>query len=507
MYQQLSQHEKNLHDKAFTNNRKDPSYHELTTVQYDDGNIKRELQVPKGDTLYQFREDVKNGELPTVSWIVAPENYSDHPGAAWYGAWYISEVMDILTKNPDVWKKTIFILTYDENDGYFDHMPPFVAPEPGKKETGHTSEGIDTGIEFVRHSQQSSKNQSRESSIGLGYRVPLVIASPWSRGGWVNSEVFDHTSSLMFLEKFLEHKKGKKVIETNVSEWRRTICGDLSSVFRPYNGEKLTALQPVNKDEFVKTIHRAQFKGLPSDYKKLSAEEIKKINTDPYSSGLMPLQEKGIRSANAIPYELYAYGHLSADKKSFEIALSAGNKIFGKSATGAPFNIYAPGKYNDEVMQARSYAVRAGNNLTDRWLINHFENGLYFLRVYGPNGFYREFKGNQDDPALEILCGYEPQTKSPGGFSGNILLSIKNNGKEIKLDMTDNAYQTPKYSLTIPRTKKNIPYHVVKVLSKSYNWYDFTITIPGNNNFSRRYAGHVETGIDSKTDPFMGRVI
>ena len=57
--------------------------------------------------------------------------------------------MDILTKNPEVWKKTIFILTYDENDGYFDHAPSFVAADPKRPETGGASAGIDTGLEYT----------------------------------------------------------------------------------------------------------------------------------------------------------------------------------------------------------------------------------------------------------------------------------------------------------------------------------------------------------------------
>jgi phospholipase C len=109
-FNQLSEKEKSIHNKAFTTNKKHPDYHKLVTHKYKDGNIEREVLIPKADILHQFREDTKKGELPTVSWIVAPENFSDHPGAAWYGAWYISEVMDILTKNPEVWKKTIFIL-------------------------------------------------------------------------------------------------------------------------------------------------------------------------------------------------------------------------------------------------------------------------------------------------------------------------------------------------------------------------------------------------------------
>jgi phospholipase C len=100
--------------------------------------------------LYQFRKDVNTGKLPAVSWLAGPQNFSDHPSAPWYGAWYVSEVLDILTKNPEVWKKTIFITTYDENDGYFDHVPPFFIPDAKVSGTGLVSKGIDTEVEYVR---------------------------------------------------------------------------------------------------------------------------------------------------------------------------------------------------------------------------------------------------------------------------------------------------------------------------------------------------------------------
>ncbi|MBS1935512.1 MAG: phospholipase C, phosphocholine-specific, partial [Bacteroidetes bacterium] len=199
-YEELSAFAKRIHEKAFSTNKNDPDYHSLATLKYKDGDIDREVQVPKGDVLHQFREDVKDGKLPPVSWIVAPENFSDHPGAAWYGSWYISEVMDILTQNPEVWKKTVLIIAYDENDGYFDHVPPFTVPNPYKENSGMVSEGIDPSVEFVKKEHQSSEaDDIRESPIGLGFRVPLMIVSPWSRGGWVCSEVFDHTSILQFL--------------------------------------------------------------------------------------------------------------------------------------------------------------------------------------------------------------------------------------------------------------------------------------------------------------------
>ena len=118
-------------------------------------------------------------------------------------------------------------------------------------------------------------------------------------------------SSLQFLEKFLSNRSGKKIEESNISEWRRTVCGDLTSVFRPYNGEKIIKPDFLDKDEFIESIHKAQFKNIPSNYKRLTKEEITQINKNPHSSPFMPVQEKGIRTSCALPYELYADGKLS----------------------------------------------------------------------------------------------------------------------------------------------------------------------------------------------------
>ncbi|MCH5683204.1 hypothetical protein LWM68_02260 [Niabella sp. W65] len=161
--------------------------------------------------------------------MAAPQAFSDHTSSPLYGTWYVSEALNILTKNPEVWKKTIFILNYDENDGYYDHLPPFVVPDPNDPATGKVSEGIDITSDF---------DTATNWPIGLGYRVPMIIASPWSKGGFINSQIHDHTSTLMFLEKFLQKKTGKNIVSKNISSWRRTVCGDLTSAFRPYNGER-----------------------------------------------------------------------------------------------------------------------------------------------------------------------------------------------------------------------------------------------------------------------------
>ncbi|MFL5747248.1 MAG: phosphocholine-specific phospholipase C [Niastella sp.] len=505
-FELLSAREKALHTKAFDTNIKDPNYHQLTNITYKDGDTERQMKAPKGDVLHQFREDVKNGSLPTVSWLVAPENFSDHPSAAWFGVWYISEVLDILTQNPEVWKKTIFILTYDENDGYYDHVPPFVAPHPHKASTGLTSAGINTGVDYVANNdQQSIKEQARESSIGLGYRVPMVIASPWSRGGWVNSEVFDHTSSIQFLEAFLTHKTGKKIEEPNISKWRRTVCGDLTSVFRPYNGEKITLPAFLERDEFIEGIHKAQFRQLPSNYKKLTEEEIAAINKAPWNSPSMPQQEKGIRDACALPYELHADCKFSEDRKSIEIKLAAGIRLFDKQSAGSPFHIYVPGQYQQQTMFNRAYAVAPGQQVADKWQLSDFENNTYHLQVYGPNGFYREFKGTTKDPNIEISAEYSGMVRSsPGDLE---ILAINGNTTPVELEIIDNAYKAPVKTITVPGGPKILRLITIIKTDKSFGWYDFSIKVKGNQFFERRYAGRVETGKPTKTDPFMGRVV
>ncbi len=492
----LPEHEKNLHRKAFTTNTGDPDYRSLSSLVYRDGDTQRQMTVPKGDVLHQFRSDVESKKLPAVSWVVAPENFSDHPGAPWYGAWYLSEVMDILTKDPEVWKKTIFIVAYDENDGYFDHVPPFVPPHPDRPESGLTSQDIDTRLEFITEEQESTrKNGGRTGPIGLGYRVPLIVASPWSRGGYVCSEVFDHTSVLQFLEHFLSHKKGVPVVESNINNWRRTVCGDLTSVFRPYQGEKIALPAPVKKEPFIESIHKSQFKEVPKGFKVLTPQEIAQINTQPDNSPHMPRQEKGVRPSCALPYELYADGSWHQGK--LELKLSAGKKAFGQKALGAPFQVY---QLADDGVKVRSYAVSAGDTLLDTW------EGDYHLRVYGPNGFFREFRGGNQQPAIEVSCLYKQ-----GGdrqLTGNVLVKLVNKdpSRSFRIQLLDNAYGTEPKLVELPKAGTNGASLTMELdLKKSHNWYDFTVEAAGFDTFRQCYAGRVETGNNGWSDPQVGK--
>jgi phospholipase C len=504
-YDALSPAEKALNGKAFVINDQDPYFHELTPLSYDDKGTVRELNIPKGDVFHQFRKDVESGALPTVSWLMPPGNFSDHPGEPWFGPWYVSEVMEILLKNPEVWKKTIFILTYDENDGYFDHVPPFVVPNPYREDQGKVSAGLDPKMDFATKDQQTNPSAStdhiREASIGLGYRVPMVVASPWTRGGYVDSEVFDHTSSLQFLETYLAKKLNKAIRDENITEWRRTICGDLTSVFRPYNGERIKSPVFPDRDHFIEGIHQTQFKGMPSDYKKLSAEEIALINRDPLQSPYFPRQEKGIRPANALPYELYVNGQLDKTAQRFGLSFTAGKTVFGSGAAGAPFYVYAVRPYRGEEMGCRNYAVKAGDTLSDEWALADFEGGRYHLRVYGPNGFYREFMGEGRVP-VTVWCDHEPVQGDGGRLTGNVRVMLTNHDSaEQVVRIMDNSYGGGGQER---RLAPGGTAGVVVETGRGHNWYDFSVSLKGDDLFGQRYAGRVETGRETKTDPLMG---
>jgi phospholipase C len=503
-YNQLTQREKNLIDKAFASNINAPfNYLELAPFTYkDDQDKEQTMEIPKNDIFHQFRSDVDNGKLPTVSWLVAPQRFSDHTSSPLYGTWYVSEAIDILTKNPEVWKKTIFILTYDENDGYFDHLQPYVVPKPGDPNTGKVSEGIDITADY---------ESKKDSPIGLGYRVPMLVASPWSKGGYVNSQVFDHTSALMFMEKFLSKKTGKKIKSSMISSWRRAICGDLTSVFRPAPANPAVTPAALKKEQVITNINNAKNK--PSQVKPspLAQAEIDKINAHlPFSakaSNFAAQQEKGTSKACALPYQLFAECRLDGSNQ-ISLEFTAGKGNFGQKMEqkGAAFHAYTTKLYNGQAGKTWAYAVQAGDHIADQLKLENFINGVYDLHITGPNGFFRRFSGSKNDPALKVSCLYENTgflSKKP---SGNIELLLENQGKEVvKISITDNAYKSNNSkSISLNANSKT---KVILDLQKSAGWYDFTVATEGKGVFGKQYAGHVETGEDSITDPYMGGIV
>jgi len=162
-----------------------------------------------------FVSDALSGNLPQVSWIVGSVITSDHPPSpSLFGENTLAAVVAALTANPAAWAKTVLFATYDENGGFFDHVPPVTAP-PG------------TAGEYITAPPvpDPSVEGSINGPIGLGFRVPMLIVSPFSRGGFISSDLFDHTSVL----RFLETRFGAEV--PNLSAWRRATVGDMTSAF------------------------------------------------------------------------------------------------------------------------------------------------------------------------------------------------------------------------------------------------------------------------------------
>ena len=185
-----------------------------------------------------FAHDVAADSLPQVSWLTPPNGHDEHPPAPpVLGMTYSHQVLSILTSNPKVWAKTVLFIMHDENDGFFDHVAP-PTPPPG------------TPGEYLAASTPASQTGGIFGPVGLGFRVPLLVVSPFSRGGDVCSDVFDHTSQL----RFLETRFGVRA--PNISAWRRSVTGDLTSTLHIGSPDVSIPSLPVTQGTSDPILHR-----------------------------------------------------------------------------------------------------------------------------------------------------------------------------------------------------------------------------------------------------------
>ena len=456
-----------------TDNYTDNSLEFFAQYQVEEGASPTSSIVTKGvtnRTLLEFRDDVASGRLAQVTWIVAPYKYSEHPEASpTDGAYYISLVLDALTSNPEVWSKTVFILNYDENDGLFDHvlppMPPNVLSNNGQAQnaSGLVSADLVESLadEFIdldkypdlKRPLIPGADPGGIQPIGLGPRLPMIIASPWTRGGWVCSEVFDHTSVLQFLETRFD------IPEPNISKWRRSICGNLTSAFdfasRP-NTRPITFAAP---------------KALASDHKPW---QVLAIQT-------MPTQEPGTRPARPLPYEIYTHSRIEAGKQVWIDFINAGHAGMAFYA----FDGTAPHT------PPRRYTISAGDKLSDYWPLLE---GKYDLSLWGPNGYHSQFRGDSATAAQpEVEVRYDRH-------SGDVTLKLSNTGSQRCTLKIVNAYAPD----AAPHSHNLASGAVVEDrwhLAASSGWFDLSVTASEAPHFLRRFAGHVETGKPSTSDP------
>jgi phospholipase C len=413
-----------------------------------------------------LKADVLAGALPPVSYIVAPAKDSEHPAPSSpaQGADYTARVLDALTADPKVWAKTVLLVMFDENDGFFDHVPPPAPPsrDPDRQGSYLGASTVDTTGEYHLHHAPSEAKVDLPEFVGrpygLGPRVPMYIVSPWSRGGWVDSQVFDHTSVI----RFLEARFG--VMEPNISPWRRAVCGDLTSAFdfKSPNAEPFIADLPPT----AVTAKRAA--ALPGRTTPL---------TPP--TPLVPVQATGVRPSRALPYAL----NVEEAAKDGRM----GMRFMNHGEVAAVFHVYDRRNLSSA---PRRYTVEPGKTLADLW-----PAGPYDLWVLAPNGFHRHLAG--EAPEREA-------TVSMLHARGPILaLDAYSQSGALALCIAPNAYGE---SLTTLARAPSPPDHAAWswTLAPTGGWYDVSITSPSAPRYLRRLAGRLETGAPSISDPAMG---
>ena len=404
--------------------------------------------------LDRLREDVVAGRLPQVSWIISPAADSEHPSPSSpaQGADYTARVIDALTADPKVWARTVFLVMFDENDGFFDHMPPPAPPsrDAAGKLIGGSTVDLAGEHHLVRNPTEakSERDDLMGRPYGLGPRVPLYVISPWSRGGFVNSQVFDHSSVI----RFLEQRFGVK--EPNISPWRRAVCGDLTTCFD------------------FKTPNQQPFPALPATAEPAGrAAKLERTKPPTPTTVVAPQQAKGTRPSRALPYAP------AIDARFAKGAMSLVMSNIGASA--AVLQVYDRLRLNEV---PRRYTIEPRKRLTDTW-----PAGAYDLWVLGPNGFHRRFTG--EDTGVEIDARAQ----------GDGLLVTVTNIRPVARSVVISAEGLAPWRVDFKAVDT-----VARTFPTKQGWYDLTARLDGEPTWLRRLAGRIETGKDSISDPWMG---
>ncbi|MBP0449310.1 phospholipase C, phosphocholine-specific [Kitasatospora sp. RG8] len=388
-----------------------------------------------------FDAHCKDGTLPTISWLVAPYLFSEHPEAGpAYGAHWVNTALQSLMSNPVVWQHTVFLVMYDENDGYFDHMVP-PTPEPGTPE------------EFT---------QGR--AIGLGNRVPLWVISPWSRGGYVNSQVFDHTSVLRFMEQVTG------VAEPNISAWRRAVCGDLTSCF-DFAAPDLSIPQLPDTNALMARADAGT---------KLPGVQLPAAGTQS-----MPVQERGDRPHRHLPYQPWA--DADVDRRTGRVTCTMSND----GTVAFPYTVYPNIVFP---FAGTPRTVAPGATATYVWDASA-TNGRYDFTVHGPDGFVRRFAGTvirdgrngPDGPDGQNDVGV-PIVTADLSNSSRLTLQLVNDGMtDLSFTAVPNDYAGTAQTVWVkPGKQVDLAWPL-----DGQGRYDVVVTAATGLRFTRRYAGRV----------------
>ena len=407
-----------------------------------------------------FRADIAANKLPQVSWIVTGAELSEHPRAVpARGEHVTAQLIEALVDHPEVFAKTAFILTYDEAGGFYDHALPPVPPV--RPEQGFSTLSVAGEIKDYDAKPGKAVANPGQHPIGLGIRVPTIVVSPWSRGGQVSSELFDHTSVVRFVEKRFG------VREPNISDWRRAVTGDLTSAFdfsRPAANAKAPDFAAAR--DFQRRVDLS------------AAGNAIAIPTAQASTTAL----SGTRPARPLPYAFDVDGGVTPQGR-FRLAMrnhgtaSVVLTVHDASDRLAPW----------------TYTIGAGDtHESEQW----HEAGLvdrYDLIVRGPNGFLHHYAGALDGAADARFVA------EPGG---NTRLQFANHGKAPLIFMValDQAYAGDRHTETVKVGPGEFTTSRWS-FTASDGWHDLTVRTTDDDRFLRRFAG--STG-NRRTDPAIG---
>ncbi|MFF2504613.1 phosphocholine-specific phospholipase C [Streptomyces sp. NPDC058067] len=376
-------------------------------------------RVPTGKLADTFAKDVADGKLARVTYLVPSAVDSEHPSVSSpiHSATIVYKVLDALASHPDVWKRTAVFINYDENDGFFDHVPP---PVPGPDNTEERWKGLPTG---------------------LGARVPMLVVSPWTVGGYVCSEVFDHTSVIRFLERWTG------VHEPNISDWRRQVTGDLTGAF-----------------DFQRAQRRPEIHQ-PGAVPAFSG----RWSPQPPAQQSMPEQEPGTRPARALPYQPDAYASAASGGLSVRLLNTGSSSVhFALQPYAGEFAI----PQHQDVVGDGSWDVPV-------------RGGAYDFVVTGPNGFRREFAGKADAGA-EVTTTLDTRARA-------VRLKLRNTGgAPLVLTVATLAYGKAADRTVTVQPGRSVT--VVHETGDAHGWYDLQVTAGPEGTFRRRLMGHIENG-------------
>ena len=416
--------------------------------------------------LDRLRADVLARRLPAVSWIVGTGEGSEHPATSSppQGASYIAKVLDALTANPEVWARTVLFINYDENDGWFDHMPPPAVPslDDAGRPAGHS--GVPTEGEYLEHLQPHRATVANAAllgrPLGLGPRVPMFVVSPWSRGGWVCSEVLDHTSVL----RFMEARFG--VAEPNITPWRRAVCGDLTRALDFSGRDATLPLSLLPDPEAAATSARA----LKGQIRPVPPREVP-----------APVQAAGQR-------------RLRAQEQRAEALWRAGEgdtvRLTLRNAAQRAIVIHAMDRLRLQALPRR-YTLAPGGQVEASWPLE--PEGRYDLWLLAAAGWHRHATG-EAGPGMPLD---ELDVDAAGGL---VRWTVHNPSlAPRRFVVHDLAYGAAARTLDVPAGGRQ----TVELPLPAHRWYDWSLGCEGLAGWRRRAAGHAENGTDSVSDPAM----